>query len=144
MKYGERLKAARHSAKLTQAGLANKTGNAVTQQNISLLEAGEASGSEFTVQLALACGVRPEWLALEQGPMVISAYTENDKLDHLFKIAQALPEYALDDAIKRVTDLAQLLQQASVSSIPDRRRTSSHVQTQGATSGRRKTDTRKS
>ncbi len=110
MKFGARLKVAREYAKLTQSELATKSG--VSQVTISKIEREESDSSSFTVQLAVACGVRPEWLAIEQGEMVDGLYVEGDKMKHLFKIAQALPEYALDDAIKRVADLAQLLQKA--------------------------------
>ena len=42
-----------------------------TQANISGLETNpNSAGSLLTVQLAMACGVRPEWLAMEEGPMV--------------------------------------------------------------------------
>lgn len=39
--------------------------------------------------------------------MVDGLYVEGDKMKHLFRIAQELSEYALDDAIKRITDLAE-------------------------------------
>jgi transcriptional regulator with XRE-family HTH domain len=74
MRYGERLRIARQHAKLTQPGLAAKMKNVVTQQNISLLENGNATGSEFTVQFAKACGVRAEWLAMEEGGMLDQPY----------------------------------------------------------------------
>jgi len=67
MKYGERLKSARVSAKLTQTELGDKVG--VTQANISKLEIGQAEGSEYTVQFASVCGVSPEWLATGIGEM---------------------------------------------------------------------------
>lgn len=63
MKYGERLAKARDFARLKQAELAEKSG--ASQQTISYLENGDSTGSEFTVQFAEACGVRPEWLAME-------------------------------------------------------------------------------
>ena len=74
MKYGQRLKAARKHANLTQEELAEqleKMGAKITQAGISYLEKSEtATGSELTVHFAFACGVRPEWLAFEQGEMV--------------------------------------------------------------------------
>lgn len=72
MKYGERLKAARKFANMTQIELADKIGGGITQAGISYLENGDATGSEFTVQFAIACCVSPIWLALEQGDMTDS------------------------------------------------------------------------
>lgn len=71
MTYGKRLKTAREHAKLTQPGLAEKSG--VSQQTISKIERGKQDGSTYTVQLASACGVRPEWLASETGEMLPAA-----------------------------------------------------------------------
>ena len=42
----------------------------VKQGTISKIERGDTDSSTFTVQLAIACGVRPEWLAVEDGPMI--------------------------------------------------------------------------
>lgn len=67
MNYGTRLKTARKHAGLSQASLADKV--KVSQANISKLELGVASGSEFTVQIAEACGVNPHWLATGEGQM---------------------------------------------------------------------------
>lgn len=58
---------ARERAKLTQAGLAEKIGHACTQENISKLERGNASGSEFTSLFAAACGIDDIWLATGEG-----------------------------------------------------------------------------
>ena len=69
MKYGERLKAARKHADLTQGELAELIGNVCTQENISKLERGNATGSEYTAQFADACGISPIWLATGKGPM---------------------------------------------------------------------------
>jgi transcriptional regulator with XRE-family HTH domain len=70
MRYGERLKMARQHAGLTQAQLADRIGNLCSQENISKLERGEATGSEFTAQFADACHVSALWLASERGEMV--------------------------------------------------------------------------
>jgi transcriptional regulator with XRE-family HTH domain len=67
VKYGERLRYARKAAGISQERLAAATGHACSQANISKLEKGEASGSEFTVHLALALGVDPVWLATGEG-----------------------------------------------------------------------------
>lgn len=65
MKYGERLKYIRELAQLSQTALAEAAGT--SQANVSKLEIGEATGSEFTAQFADACGVDPMWLAAEKG-----------------------------------------------------------------------------
>lgn len=66
----ERLKQARQHAGLTQDELAEKSG--VTQASISKIELGKnkSENTTFGVQLAVACGVRCEWLVLGQGEML--------------------------------------------------------------------------
>jgi len=111
MKYGERLKTARLHAKLTQAELAQKA-KIGTQENVSKLERKEAEGSEFTVHYAIACGVRPEWLALEAGEMVTSDYTQDPRLTTALAVMQKLPEYAIDRAIKELDSIVELVNAA--------------------------------
>jgi transcriptional regulator with XRE-family HTH domain len=73
-KYGQtvnlnkRLQRAREHARLTQKALEGKSG--VSQKTISKIERGDQGSSSALVQLATACGVRPEWLATGTGPMV--------------------------------------------------------------------------
>ena len=66
----ERLKQARQHAGLTQDELAEKSG--VTQASISKIELGKnkSENTTFGVQLAVACGVRCEWLVLGTGKML--------------------------------------------------------------------------
>lgn len=68
MRYGERLKAARLYAELTQMELAERCG--IAQPTISELEATDG-GSAYTTRLARACGVSPDWLADEIGGWII-------------------------------------------------------------------------
>lgn len=68
MTFGTRLKQAREQAGLTQESLATASG--VKQGTISKIERGESESSTFVVQLAIACKVRIEWLALNTGPML--------------------------------------------------------------------------
>lgn len=110
MKFGERLKVARQYAQLTQSELAVKSG--VSQVTISKLER-ESDSSSFTVQLAVACGVRPEWLAMEEGEMVDGFYVSDERLKHALQIMQQLPEYAVDDAIKELDQMAKLIKRAT-------------------------------
>jgi len=67
MRFSERLRLAREYAKLSQEELSTRAG--VKQGTISKIERGDSESSTFTVHLALACGVRPEWLAMEVGEM---------------------------------------------------------------------------
>lgn len=113
MKYGERIKVARKFAKLTQPQLAEKLNGLLGQQGISYLENSDATGSEFTVHIAIACGVRPEWLAMEEGEMTDGLYVSDERLKHALLIMQALPDYAVDKAIKEIDSLAEFVQHAT-------------------------------
>lgn len=68
MSFGARLKQARDHAGLTQQELQIHSG--VSQKTISKIERGDQVVSTATVQLAQACGVRPEWLAAGEEPML--------------------------------------------------------------------------
>lgn len=109
MKYGQRLKTARLHAGMTQQQLADRIGNAMTQANISYLENSDATGSEFTVQIANACGIRPMWLAEEQGDMVDGYVVEDQRLVHLVKECEALPSYAVDQLVQQGDAMAKLV-----------------------------------
>lgn len=77
MNFAERLKKARKHAKLTQPQLAEKLKGLMTQQNISLLENGVSKGTEYTVQLANACNVNPNWLAMGDPYEMFQSNTTN-------------------------------------------------------------------
>lgn len=68
MEFSARVIAAREHAGLTQDALAKAVG--VSQQAIQKLESGKAGASRKSTQIAVVCGVRPEWLADESGPML--------------------------------------------------------------------------
>lgn len=68
MTIGSRLKIARKYAKLTQEKLSERSG--VKQAMISKLETNKSRETSSIVPLAVACGVRPEWLHSDDGPMV--------------------------------------------------------------------------
>lgn len=112
MKYGERLKIARDYADLTQTQLADRVGNIVTQANISYLEKSDATGSEFTVQFASACGVAPIWLASETGDMVSCDFVVDPRLRHAMALLEPLPSYAIDHVIQEIVDTAKLVDTA--------------------------------
>lgn len=111
MNIGERLRTARKHAGLTQIELAEKSH--VPQQTISKIERGDAETSGFIVQLAVACGVRPEWLAMESGEMVDGLYVHDEKLKRLLIVAQKLPDYAIDKALREVAEIAEFIEQAT-------------------------------
>ncbi len=71
MSFGARLKQARDRAGLTQQELQVSSG--VSQKTISKIERGDQMVSTATVQLAQACGVRPEWLAAGEEPVLPGA-----------------------------------------------------------------------
>ncbi|MDP3322662.1 MAG: helix-turn-helix transcriptional regulator [Hydrogenophaga sp.] len=110
MTFGERLKIARQHAMLSQVALADKV--QISQANISKLEIGEANGSEYTVQFAMACSVRPEWLATGQGEMTDGLYVEDVRIKKAVLLMQELPDYALDEAIKGLDSVSKLSKMA--------------------------------
>lgn len=111
MLYGERLRTARKFAGLSQESLAEKAG--CTQPNVTGLENSEtATGSEYTVQFAKACGVRPEWLAMEKGDMVDGIVIEGERLKHLFMVCEKLPDYAVDQLVQQGDAIAELIDRA--------------------------------
>ena len=65
---GQRVKAARKYAGLTQVQLAAKA--KMDQTTISKLEKGHNTKSAFCVRIAVACGVSPVWLETGQGDML--------------------------------------------------------------------------
>ena len=69
MTYGERLRAARLRAGMTQGDLAKAVNYVCQQSNISKLERTDPAGSEYTVHFARALKVDPAWLAMGIGSM---------------------------------------------------------------------------
>lgn len=67
MELSDRVALARKHAQLTQTQLAKLAG--VSQQAINKLESGQSRDSKRIVQIAMACGVRPEWLTSGEEPM---------------------------------------------------------------------------
>lgn len=63
--FGNRLKRARTIAKLSQVSLGKAVG--LSQSVISDLESGAQLETKLNVQLAIACGVDPLWLATGRG-----------------------------------------------------------------------------
>lgn len=95
-------------AKLNQIQLADATG--VKQQNISKILRRKQQKSADLVKLAMACGVRPEWLAMEDGLMVDDGLVVHDeRIKHLARACMDLPSYDVDrlvqagDALKKLS-----------------------------------------
>lgn len=109
MKYGERLKLAR--GKMTQARLAELA--RVNQSLISQLEnSPTATGSEYTIRLARALGISPDWLADEIGEMITSEQIQRDpRIEHVLKVMESLPPYAVDAGVREIDSLAELINQ---------------------------------
>lgn len=110
MRYGERLKAARTLRNLSQAQLYEAIDRVCSQENISKLERGEATGSEYTVHFARALGIRPEWLAMEDGAMeldpraksLVELFIGSDKRgkDNIYRVAEQESRYNDDGSEK--------------------------------------------
>lgn len=109
MRYGQRLRAAREHAKLSQEQLSEKIGRVCSQENISKLERGLATGSEYTVHFATACEVNPVWLATGAGEMMNWYYVSDQKLGKAMRLMQEMPSYAVDHVLKEITDTKELL-----------------------------------
>lgn len=117
MGYGQRLKAAREAAGLTQAQLAEKAG--VSQPTISQLENSETTdGSIYTAQFAHHCGVSAIWLADEIGNMVPTGIYVSDP--RVAAIASTLlhamedgQEYLVERTQKEIDADLQLIAQAA-------------------------------
>lgn len=70
MDLGQRIRAARAHAGLTQAQLAKLVG--MTQQMIQKLEAGRADATASLLDICIETGVSPRWLARSEGEMLDS------------------------------------------------------------------------
>ena len=121
MLYGERLRAVREAAGLSQEGLVQKIrelvagpggipvdADSLSQPAISQLEKSPtATGSKYTAQIAHICGVSALWLAEEIGPK-IAAYSTDPRITRAMAVMEKLPEPIKSTAIREVDALAQL------------------------------------
>lgn len=89
----DRFKQARKHAKLSQEELALAVG--CTQGLISKIERGDQEGTGLIVDIAKACGVRPEWLALGQGEMIHEIkYDSLSKTEKVtYKVESPIPPF---------------------------------------------------
>ena len=106
---GRRLRAARLYAGLTQADLAEKAG--VAQSAVSRIEREEAETTGFVVLFAKICGVRAEWLALNDGEMLNSSKKYDKKIEAVMLLMEDMPEYKKDILVSTSTAFAEHLKQ---------------------------------
>lgn len=110
MRYGQRLFYARKTLrKLTQPELADLAN--VSQGLISQLEASKtATGSQYTVRFARALGISEDWLSDEVGEVEPMHYKISDpRIAEAMRIMENLPDYAVDEAIKSLAGIANLV-----------------------------------
>ena len=107
MTYGERLALARIHAGLTQQELAVSVG--MKQPSLAHLEK-HGKGSAFTVKLARACGVSADWLDDEIGEMIPpenERISRDPRIEHVCRVMQSLPTYAVDKGVRDIDSLAE-------------------------------------
>ena len=98
--FGQRLRAARKAAKLTQAAAAKKAGMA--QPTLSELENDSYPSSTFTPRLAHAYGVSARWLADGDGPPELGVASPVDAAAALSSPAEAFySRYLAASAVDR-------------------------------------------
>jgi len=100
MKLNERVITAREHAGLTQAKLANLA--KLSQQAIQKLESGKSNSSRRLTQVALACGVRPEWLASGTPPMYLSDNQTTLATKTAYRIAHLEAEKYFPDVLHAI------------------------------------------
>ena len=111
MRYGERLSYAREQLrKWTQRELSERSN--VSQGLISQLESSlTATGSQYTVRLARALAISADWLADEEGEIEPVIYHVTDpEIREALAIMEALPKYALKEAVKSIEGIATLIE----------------------------------
>lgn len=107
MTFSERLKKARLRKGLTQADLAQKA--EISQPTIWHLE-NNAAGSEHTTRLARLLDVNADWLSEEIGEMM-RVEQRDPRIEHVLKVMESLPPYAVDAGVREIDSLAELISQ---------------------------------
>lgn len=115
MRYGERLRLARETAKgykVTQAALAELAG--IDQSLISQLETSlTAEGSQYTNRFARVLGISADWLADEIGEMIPSVYsTTNPKIGRAMMVMEQSADYVQEAAVTAVLTTCELAARA--------------------------------
>jgi phage repressor protein C with HTH and peptisase S24 domain len=91
MELKDRLKTARHYAKLSQVELAIAAG--ITQASISDLERGKSLATSHCVQIAVACNVSPTWLSDGSGEMTAHHHGPDENGSPSKKDYALIPQY---------------------------------------------------
>jgi transcriptional regulator with XRE-family HTH domain len=110
MSFSDRVKAARTFAGLAQDQLADKAG--MKQSSVWYMEngKGEEQRSKYTAGVARACGVNASWLADGIGDMLPDYYHVTDpRIAEALRIMESLPDYAVTEAVKSITGIANLV-----------------------------------
>lgn len=115
MRYGERLKLARETArgyKVTQVALADEA--EIDQSLISQLEnSPTAEGSMYTNRIARVLGVSADWLADEIGEMIPVVYsTTNPKIGSALRVMEQCADYVQEAAVTAVLTTCELAARA--------------------------------
>lgn len=107
MTFGERLRMARKYADLTQEQLGEMA--ECGQGVISKIERGDQESSAYVVRLARACGVSPDWLHDETGPMLAGQRIEQlaAPLRNILHVAQQLDAQRQYMAARLIDTLAE-------------------------------------
>ncbi|WP_372382156.1 helix-turn-helix domain-containing protein [Xanthomonas sp. NCPPB 1068] len=100
--------AMRHSGD-TQDSLAKRVG--ISQQAVAKLLSGKSQTSRRLTEIALACGVRPEWLAAGDGPMVAGVQSGGE----------SQPERSIRDTIAAAVAIARRVQDMAIEPIEGER-----------------------
>jgi DNA-binding Xre family transcriptional regulator len=86
----------------------------VSNATVSDWESGETKKieGENLLKVCDLLKINPKWLLFGKGAMSSELNIEDKKLKHILMIAQDLPEYGKDKAIKELTDITELIRQA--------------------------------
>lgn len=113
---GERLKKCREEKaaekgvkSISQTVVAKAVG--MSQTNLSELESDLYPTSSFIPALANYYGVSALWLSDGKGKKELTA-NANPRLAHLIKILDGQPDYVVDEAIKNIDSIVELLKKA--------------------------------
>lgn len=112
MTLGLRIKKAREHANLTRDELADAVG--CSYDLLRKLEADLRKSTSFLSKIAKICIVDFNWLETGEGSMLpIFEYQKSQRLEALMKVAQQLPDYALDEVINDAIKTFKLVSKAT-------------------------------
>lgn len=106
MALGKKILELRLAKNWSQEQLSAKTNWVVSQGAISTLEKRDSKSSRFTSVLAEALGVSVNELLSEK------PYVKSNRLEQLHKVAEKLPDYAIDKLIQDALNTAEFIEKA--------------------------------